>query len=62
MTRTFYATYNYAFIRNLVFYKRVVKVLKNHVISFGSFLDIRENAEWPQFFGLSCKASKIFGL
>ena len=24
---------------------------KNHATVFGSFLDIRENAEWPRFFG-----------
>ena len=31
---------------------------KNHVSIFTSFLDIRQNVEWPRFFGPPCSATE----
>ena len=32
---------------------------KNHLLTFSSFLDIWENAEWPRFFGPPCRFMSV---
>jgi len=49
---TYYTVYDE---HNHVHYTLALYNEKSHVI-FGSFVDIRENAEWSRLFGLRCRS------